>query len=665
MALKKLRFVWSTPPLPDGRWRLGLFNLRVLRDTEGFALPPGATPAYWKNYLHHALYLSLRGLLAWFIGVALVAWFAGAAVLHQRLERANPRNRVGYTDLVLPTRWGGLDRLRGEGFVAQGRDLLDAGEFASGFGLLRLGLEKNPTDHTARLDVAKLYAALRLRSQAEKLLRDGLAHGYPGRDYLEFAFSLAADGDRPDEWVALVRLARERFDAPLEGTRPPGEILWLDQEAVRSLRAAGLAAEALAHVEKRYPREHPFRREVTVLHLLETGRATEAAALAEAWAADAPRAPEPLRLLVRARRESVDFAGMETTLARLRALDPAKPDAILYAVVQQHLAGRAGPARAALDELLFRHGATADIYSAAAAALMELRDAAALDYLEAELRGRGLSPRPVLWARLQLAVALRDWPSVLARADALRADRGAPLSDAQQAWLETAARLARACLDGASGTQASLVEIVTDRPGTLRLYRIILEGLLAADRPATARQILTLAEGPYQNARSVAALRARIEAALAAAAPGPARPDTPAELASAEALAAAFARRIGEKDTPGALSLLAAARRSRPAWFAAAEPAFDALELPVRARGDDPLRLQLLARSALARDAAAPDRLLALAREIHAEGPTLRAHALLLLKEILRHSPGHAEALGQLVAWEPRPGLPPLDAPAP
>lgn len=374
--------------------------------------------------------------------------------------------------------------------------------------------------------------------------------------------------------------------------------------------------------------------------------------------------PEPLRLLARAHRQTGDHAAMDAALARLRALEPAKPDALLYAIAQHHLGGRPEASAAALEELLFRHGASASVYSTTATIFVELKHAPGLDRLERELVERGLPLRPVLWGRLQLAVVLADWPAVLIHAAALRASPGPALQEAQSSWLETATRLAHACLEGASGTQASLVEIVTDRPGTLRLYRLVLEALLEAGRPATARQILTLAEGPYQNARAVVALRGRIETALAAAAPEPEPPrrETPSELASADVLLAAVEARIRVGNTEDALALLAAARRARPHWLPAAEPRLDALELPVRARGDDPLRLQFLARTLLARDAqAAPVRLLALAREILEEDAAHRAHAVLLVKEVVRHAPAHPEALAQLAAWEPRRGQTPLD----
>lgn len=665
MALKKIRFVWDTPPLPDGRWRLGLLNLQQTPDPAR-PLPPGGVPAYWKGYLHHTLNLSVRGLLSWGAVAAVCAYCAAAGLLYLRHERANPHNRVGYLDLLLPTRWDDRERLQGEGYILLGREKLAARRFGDGFGLLRLGLEKNPTDAVARLDLARIYTAMRLRPQAEKILHDGLALGYPGRTYLETTFALAADGDQPALWVELCKLARAQLDELPESSRPAGDSLWLDQQTTKALIADSRTSEAAALASARYPEDHPFRREITILTLLNEKQAPAAVALATDWAAEQPRAPEPLRLLVRSHREAGDFAGMDAALARFRALQPTKPEGLLYALVQNQLAGRAAEARAAKDELLFRHGANEGLYPALAAVLVEIKLDSELPGLVREMSERGLSPRPVLIPALQARIAARDWPGALALAEQIRAAPGQRLAAAQQTWLESMTRLARACADAGSGNQSALVENIADHPGTLRLYRLVLDALLDSDRVDTAAQILALAEGPYPSARSIVALRARIEerrAALPAAAP--LATPTPAAQATTDALAnlasfeAAFAARIHEKDTPGALALLSAARRARPDWLSAAEHRLDALELPVRARGDDPLRLQLLARQTLARSGDSPARLLELAAAVHAEGH--RAHGVLLVKEILRREPGHADALARLAAWEPRTDQRPLD----
>ena len=125
------------------------------------------------------------------------------------------------------------------------------------------------------------------------------------------------------------------------------------------------------------------------------------------------------------------------------------------------------------------------------------------------------------------------------------------------------------------------------------------------------------------------------------------------------AFRSAFEHLIAIRDPAGALALLSAARRAQPGWLAGETLRIEALELPLRARGDDPLVLQLLARNALGRDAGAAASLLALARAVREEGFT--ANSTLLVKEIIRRDPGATEALQQLAAWEPAGGRRPLD----
>lgn len=660
MALKRIRLLWATPPLPDGHWRFGLYHLQQTPDPAR-PLPAGGVPAYWQGYLHHTLNLSARGLLAWGAASLFLAYLVGAAILLQRLEAANPHNRITYVDLVAPHRWAELRRLRGEGFAELGREQLRAGQFGEGFGLLRLGLERNPGDAETRLDVARIYLALRLRPQGEQLLRDGLRGGYPGRKYLAAAFAVMEEGDRPDEWVGFCRQARAALAATRDQARIDADSRWLDQETVRALMAAGRSAEALEWVAGAYAEDDPFRREVTVLHLLASARPQAALALAAEWAERSPVSAEALRMWIRAGREAGDAAAMDEGLRRLRALAPASPDALLYGLTQNQLAGRTAKAAANLDELIFRHGASPGLYQTLAAVLSEVKFPGGLERVERELRERGLSTAPVSWIRLQQAARGRDWPAALAVIERLRQSTRDRFSEAQLAYLETMTRLANACLDAGGGTQAALVAIISDRPGTLRLYVMVLGALLDAGRVETARQILTLADGPFPGARGLEAARERIARELAAAvpAPAPAEPSAAPVVATFAGFRSAFEHRVAAGDPAGALALLSAARRAQPAWLAAETARLEALELPLRARGDDPLVLQLLARNALGRDAGATAALLALARAVRQEG--FAANATLLVKEIVRRDPGATEALKLLAAWEPAGGRRPLD----
>lgn len=702
---KPLRLVWGNPSVPGGRWHAGLVNLRVVPRTRrrrrrgpdatattpatagvatipttGLAAGPTAVAAagaaagaaVFEAYRSHRPHLSLRGALVWAAALALAVYLAGAAVLARRLAESSPHNRVGYTDLVLPWRWDELDRRRGEALVAQGREALAAGRGAEGFALMRAGLARAPGDHAARLELARLHLRLRLGPHAITLLKGGLTHGYPGRESLQTLLTLLRESDHaPDEAAELCLRARAALLALPEAKRPAGESRWLDQQTVRALVAADRAEEALALVEAGYAETDPFRREFTLARWLEEGRAAEARAAAERWASESPGAPEPLRLGVVAARQLGDHGAMDAGLRALRALTPTEVEPSLYAITQWHLAGREEAAAAELDRLILRHGADPQLYAPLALVLSELGRIDDLGRLERECAERGFPLRPVLWARLELAQGAGEWSRVLGLLDAIedeagRADGDQALSEAQRRWLVTARRLARACLDGGSGTQAALVEAVADQPGALPLYVRILEALLAAGRPRTAAEVLVLAEGPFPGARSLGGLRGRIGTALAAppsptaetrlaeAAAHPALPGGVAgeeSLGSREAFLSALTEAVATGDDPAALALLGAVRRTRPAWLDEATTAeMETQELTLHARGDDLVRLQFLARSQLARDPGpAEGRLLALAATAHSDGHA--ATARLLVKEILRHAPEHPDALTLLRSW--------------
>ena len=53
------------------------------------------------------------------MGLVVVGYFSGAFVLWALLEW-RPYNFVSYADLVLPTRWSGVEKLRGQAQIAEG-----------------------------------------------------------------------------------------------------------------------------------------------------------------------------------------------------------------------------------------------------------------------------------------------------------------------------------------------------------------------------------------------------------------------------------------------------------------------------------------------------------------------------------------------------------------
>ncbi len=654
MLSQPLRLVWGTPTVPGGRWHLALVNLKAMPKRDRKHRRTAPAPAELDARRKHVTHLSLRGFFLWCLGLAVAGYLSAAVLVLQRLESRYPKIELSYLDVALPTRWSELNSKRGHALIAQGREWMREKKVAEGFSLLRQGLARSPEEFSARLDIARVYAWMRLLPQAIKLLRDGFVHGYPGKAYLETLFGLLSVTDQNEVALAVVQSARGLYDAQPASARTPSEQRFLDESLASALRDAGRNEEAARHVAAAFPADDLFALKfLAQLHL--DARPRESARLAESWAALQPANPEPLCVLIVALRQAGDLPAMDAALDRLSRLDPARPDALLYRVVQNHLAGRPEEARAAMERLFFRHGSSPAFYPVVCTSFLGTGYVEGFDRVENELRERGLSLHPVLWARVKLAAERSDWPTLITQTELLRAAPGPELKRDELAYLDTMAKLARACLDGGSGTQRSLVEVVGDNPGTLLLYKTAITALLNADRPQTARQILVLAEGPFPDARTLRELRPRLENALAAAAAAEPAP------APASARFATWADFVTEFETQAAsapasaLALVAELRRAQPVWLEDHRAELETLELPPRARGDDPLLLQVLVRAMLARDNLAPKTLLPLARSIH---PTFPANARLILKETLRVHPEDEDALALQRVWEPAPTAP-------
>ena len=635
--------------MPGGRWHLALINLKVVpkRDRRIRRTPPA--PAELEARRKHVTHLSLRGFFAWCLGLAVAGYLLAAGVVQQRLVARYPKIQLSYLDVALPLRWSELDKKRGDALILHGRELMQGADAAAGFALLRQGLARVPEDFSARLDVARVYAGIRILPQAIKLLRDGFAFGYPGKAYLETLLELLSVTDQAELALEVVQTARSRFDALPPSERSAGEQRFLDEKLAQALSNAGRGEEAARHVKAVFPEQDLFRLKF-LAQLYVVDQPGESIRVAEAWVALDPKNPEPLCVLIVALRLAGDLSAMDAALDRLDRLDPARPDGLLFRVVQNHLAGRPEAARSAMDRLIFRHGSTPAFYSVVCTSLLGTGYAEGLDRVERELRELGFSLHPLLWARVKLAAERSDWPGLLRQIELLQAAPGPALKRDEVTYLDTMAKLARACLDGGSGTQRSLIEVVGDNPGALLLYKTVISALLDAGRPQTARQILVLADGPFPDARTLRDLRPRLEAALAAAAPTePAAAPGSADLATWDAFKTAFEAR-GTTAPAGALALLSECRRAQPAWLEEHRAELERLELPLRARGDDPLLLQVLVRSMLTRDSLAPGTLLPLAQEIQ---PTFPANARLILKETVRAHPENEDALALQRAWEP------------
>ena len=657
MFINRIRFHWGTPPAQRRNWHLGLFSTPTAI-TSSTSIHPQGLPVYDQNARSDIINISLRGILLWTLACLFAAYFGGAALYQRWLDHKHPYNRIGYTDLILPARWKELPRLRAEATLDLGLARLKEKDYANAFPLLRFGLTRQPANIQARTALIHFYLAIRLRDQAEKLIPAAFDHGYPGAEFLSLAFSLYADAELHEDWLRSARLARALLANAPAGSAGPTDAAWLEDQTLEALLAANRTEDALVALQKDSPSLPDDLRRRWQLHLLiATGRGDEALSAAQSWAEEQPRSTEAQTWRARAARLAKRPDLADDAFAVLRKLQGATFSNLLFSLSELLTAARAEEANTALEDLLFRHGGDLSIYQPLAAALVEAKAIPSLDRVANELNTLGHFPQPVLIARFELAFRAQEWTSVIELADTLQSSRLASLSPEQRAWITSARLLADACIEGSTGTQLKLVENVTDHPGTLRYYKRILSALLDARRTASAASILAIAEGPYSRSPSLQLLRERqitLQKEENARAPLPSNNPKSQTWTDFEAFKLDFNALLHDAKPDQALALLSAARRGRSDWIGTQASKLDALELPLAANSEDTPRLQFLARTTLARGTATADEIKALAQTLLAKNNP--SSAALLLSEIVRHDPNHADALALLATLNDKRG---------
>lgn len=648
-------FVWGRPYVGGGKWILNLINLKVGGSGSAEAKNP-PTQEDFEALSNHLPHISVRGVLLWTTALVTCGYLFAAGVFLQLLQSRYPKIELNYFDLALPTRWAGLNEKRGTALIIQGRELLSTNDFQHGFSLLRHGLARSPANMGARHDVARIYAGMRLHAQAIKLLEDGLTLGAPSLPYLKTLFDLLSYSDQPEKELATIRKV-----STLLASKHKSE----NDAEIRHFLAVCLAAslfdndkfeEAERHVVSTFPEDDIYRqRYLAYLYLKRSPQA--AAQAAEKWSQLEPESVEPLHAWIIALRHAKDFKAMDQVLDRLYNLKSSHPEALVFRIVQNHLAGRADLAGASLDRLFIRHGATESLYPIVCDALLGAGYADAFDRVEIELRERGLSLHPVHWARVKYAVAQANWGDVLYMINKLQNSRGPVFKRDEVAYLTTMKKLANTCIEGGSGTQNSLVEEIGDNPGSLNLYKTVISALLDANRYQAAKQIFVLAEGPFPDAVSLQRLKPRLDHSLAlvdASDLKSLRRNT--QPATWVEFKAKFKTLLMASPT-AALESIVALRRNAPDWLEANRLEVDLLELPLRARGDDPASLRVVVRSVLLYTKNPELRLVGLAEEIQ---ETFPANARMIIKELLRVYPENDDALKMQKRLDPEPEVLPL-----
>lgn len=639
MHLPPIKLTWGAKKAqPTARWRVGLFG-------------------FYNIHGHHddGLAISIRGVILWSLFLLALAWVGGASLIHYRWQRAT-YNYVTWTDCLLyPIRKDEIAEKRGKAAIAQGFDDLKNHKDTA-IGNLRVGLHRYPKDARARITLAQVYLAWGIRPHAVKLLNDGMEFGYPGRDYLELAFNLAAQAEDYDLWIDLCQRAISQADK--KSSVSTSDRRWLSEQLVKAYFSSERHAEALAYSNMAPDLPNSLRRELKILTFLNDGDKVTATNAAANWVAADPSSQQALRLLARCYREQNNIPKLSETLAKLRERYRTDPQVYAFSIVQLMMLNQEKEADTILDDYIFRFGAVPANYIILASALGQIGNVELIDKLRNRAREHGFKLGQIDMARLQALIQQKRWHEARLQADALQRDLPKDTRH-QQSTLDLLARLIGAASDPAETSQAAFLEQVRERQLPLATYRRIIDTLMQNNRDTTARQVITYAIGaypqnPYLKEKQIfldeKAKAAAEAAALAAAGAGNVLP------ANAREFYRELDQLTAANQPTTAIRLIREMRRINPAWFSAEENEASFRELKLVAQENDILRLQLQARTYLNTDTERNNRANNFAKSLYDSGQ--KHAAIMLAKEIIRRSPGYDPAQKLLDIWEPKPKQP-------
>ncbi len=649
MALPKLKLCWNGSRV-EADWYFGLFGIYT-RGSEGGRL--------------RGVIISGRGLLAWLGGVAFVAYFTGAAALWFWLDR-RPYNYVTYADLILPTRWSGIQALRGQALVAEGMDDIKAREWGAGLAKLRTGIARNPDEIEGRLVLAEIFVALKARNQAIAIYDGGLAKKYPGIKYVEAMVKSAAQSE-DYEW--LIRTCDRALDLVAGKVDLAADRKWLIQQKLSALLALDRTDEALALAEIEGESGSPAINEFRVLALLKAGKPAEAVSFLDAWSQriGSRRDTQVVRLQVRAYREAGDATRMDEALATLRALNPTDPRPYVYGIVQWLLAGRRADASSAFDSFVLRFGSNPEYLQMLAAPLAEIAELSLLEQVGAYARQQGFALEPFQRFLVQSLLGKGEWESAASVLAEMRSSTKA-LAD-EDVWREVVHAQIQAALDASDGAQSNLIAIVRGRQFAVGFYKGMIASMRKAGRPETAREIITYAQGLYPQNPEIEAARRALDSELAMAASASKAAITPKRAVSVAANPVAAPREeIAEAefmagldeltkagDYAGALSYVREIRFAKPVWLGAREVELSRNEVRLSGRVGDMLALRSAVRRYNTGDRLRSAQIIEIARELY--GVERKEEAVFLLKELLAKTPDYAVAQRLLAEWTPPPAV--------
>lgn len=645
MKFSRIKLQWGASKQQPGQWYLGTVGVY---DRKGGSRAKG-------------LAISMLAVCLWMFLLGCIGYFSLAGYYWWKQEQRR-YNFVAYTDVLLwplsADKRREIKELQGKAILAEGMEDLKTGQWNKALMNLRVGLDKYPRDNPARLQLARIFLAYRLRDKAQETLMAGLDYGYPGRAYLESAISLAASGE---DYELVIEICDRGFSL-MPANASAAERRWLVDQRLKALLAEKRNDDAYAYSEKMAAyMDETVLSEQRLLALLQSRRADEAVTFAEEWRKRDGDTAQVLRLLARAYREAGRNDDMAQVLDELVKKNPADARMRVFAIIQTMLAGNESSGRLMIDDFIFRFGGTPENYVMLAEPLAEIKNRSSLGTVLAAAEERGIRDPRLPMAMLQIMIGEQSWGEANRQLEVVR-DLLPPDGVGRASMLELIRLLIAAASDGGEAAQSSLVEYVASRQMPMSAYRQCIDVLRVAGRIETARLVVRSAQGVFPSNRYLADCVAEFDGKIAAAKEAEAAAKAAAKGAPAPAFATAqaFYAALEDREKTGGpeagVALLRALRSERPAWMASEGEALDLREMQINARTDDVVALQGAVRRYLNTDRIRVQNTLALARSSYDEGR--KDHARIILDEVLRRVPDQEVALALKAKWFPPPPKP-------
>ncbi len=298
------------------------------------------------------IWLNAREPLKLGASIAFVLWLGTAEVLYFWVQ-CDPHNCIGLTDLAFPWRWNQIRDLRGQGYIAEGLEALEAGRINDGLFQIRQGLARHPDDSAVRLAVARLYAQAGYYAGVREIMLPQLTLSPPPRKSIRFLVAAAQQSD--DDATVLAAC-----DCTLvAGGLAVAERGWLLEQKAQALITLGKPADALVALDEAGRERSIDWRRLRVNALFGTGRAAEAVAEIRAWPAGGVPEEFRLQLLAAACRRTGQPEKMAAALQELQRSRSTEIEPWIVTIEQYVQAGWGDAAWNELQECLRRFDADA------------------------------------------------------------------------------------------------------------------------------------------------------------------------------------------------------------------------------------------------------------------------------------------------------------------